>query len=155
MEKLSKNFTLKELIKSDTAEKLQLSNKPNEEQLKNIKSLVVNLLQPLRDLLGKPIIVNSGFRSKALNIAVNGSTTSQHCANNGAAVDIECPTLGNKVLFDTIKNNFIFDQLIWEYGNDSQPDWIHVSYREDQPLRNEVLRAKKNDKGVTTYFSIS
>lgn len=154
MAKLSKNFLFEEFTKSEIADKLLLDNTPNTEQLKNIQNLVDNLLQPLRDQIQAPITITSGFRSKALNIALKGSSTSQHCANNGAAVDIECFSKGNKLLFDTIKNNFIFDQLIWEYGDDNNPDWVHVSYVTHRPLRNQVLKAVKDQKGKTKYLTI-
>lgn len=154
MAKLSKNFLFEEFTKSEIADKLMLNNTPTTDQLQNIQNLVDYLLQPLRDYMQVPITITSGFRSKALNIAIKGSATSQHCANNGAAVDIECFSKGNKALFDAIKDNFIFDQLIWEYGDDNNPDWVHVSYVTHRPLRNQILRAIKDKKGNTKYITI-
>lgn len=152
MTKLSKNFKYREFIKSEIADKLQICNEPNLTQLNNIQALVDNVLQPVRDLIDAPITITSGFRSKALNIAIKGSTTSQHCANNGAAVDIECFETGNKILFDLIRKNFNFDQLIWEFGDENNPDWVHVSYVNETSNRNQVLKAIKSPNGDTRYI---
>jgi hypothetical protein len=126
-----KYFTLREL----TVTNQQLPNLPNDEQTKNLFMLVENLLDPLREKFGAPVMVNSGFRSAAVNAAVGGAKSSQHCT--GQAADIRCKD--NAKLFKLIRENFLFDQLIWEKGNDRQPQWIHVSWKSNG-RRNEVLR---------------
>jgi zinc D-Ala-D-Ala carboxypeptidase len=128
---LSNNFTLEELAATSTG----LGNKPDQIELQNIQRLVNNVLQPLRDMYGMPIKVNSGFRSHIVNSSVGGASTSQHCS--GEAVDID--SINNALLFQMIKDNLIFDQLIWESGNDIQPDWIHVSYKQFEN-RRQTLR---------------
>lgn len=144
--KLSENFTLAELTKSSTATRLGIDNTPNPEQLENLVELCHKILQPLRDAIG-PIRISSGLRVPALNKAIGGSSTSQHCAINGAAADIDIED--NKKVFDYIKNNLQFDQLIWEFGNEKQPDWVHVSYHYGHN-RGQVLKAIKKD-GKTKY----
>ena len=132
-----KYFTIKELIKSTTATIKKLDNTPTEQVEKNLTTLVDNILDPLREMYGKPIIVNSGYRSPEVNSAVNGSKTSQHVL--GEAADI---TAGNKKenkkLFELIRDNFEFDQLI----NENNYSWIHVSYREGR-LRKQILKLSK------------
>ena len=140
--KLSKNFILQEFLVTNTG----LNNQLTSEALVNIEYLVKNLLQPLRDAYGKPIKINSGYRSVDVNKAVGGSPTSQH--TKGEAVDIVAED--NKALFDLIKNNFDFDQLIWEYGTDKQPAWVHVSIKKTGN-RKQVMRAITNKLGKTLY----
>lgn len=144
--KLSENFTLAELTKSSTATRLGIDNTPTPEQLENLAELCHKVLQPLRDAIG-PIRISSGLRVPALNKAIGGSKTSQHCAINGAAADIDIED--NKKVFDYIKNNLQFDQLIWEFGNSKQPDWVHVSYHYGHN-RGQVLKAVKKE-GKTKY----
>ena len=140
--KLSKDFILQEFIATKTG----LNNQLTSEALANIEFLVKNLLQPLRDAYGKPIKITSGYRSTEVNKAVGGSKTSQH--TKGEAVDIVAED--NKALFDLIKNNFDFDQLIWEYGTDKQPAWVHVSIKKTGN-RKQVMRAITNELGKTLY----
>lgn len=136
-----KYFTLKELVRSETARVLKIKNEPTKEQEQNLIALVDNVLDPLRGVYGKPIIVNSGFRSLKLNEMLKGSKTSQHM--EGKAADITAGTLeGNKVLYDWIVAlDLPFDQLIWEKGNDSGPAWVHVSY-DKKKMRKQTLRIK-------------
>ena len=140
--KLSKDFILQEFIATKTG----LNNQLTSEALVNIEYLVKNLLQPLRNMYGKPIKINSGYRSAEVNKAVGGSKTSQH--TKGEAVDIVAED--NKALFDLIKNKFDFDQLIWEYGTDKQPAWVHVSIKKTGN-RKQVMRAITNKLGKTLY----
>tara|TARA_R110000868_G_scaffold47907_1_gene156404 strand:+ start:533 stop:982 length:450 start_codon:yes stop_codon:yes gene_type:complete len=145
---LSKSFTLAELTKSQTATRLGIDNTPTPEQLENLVELCHKVLQPLRDAVG-PVLISSGLRVPALNKAIGGSATSQHCAINGAAADIDVKD--NRKVFDYIKDNLQFDQLIWEFGDRESPDWVHVSYHYGKN-RGQVLRAiKKNAK--TTYIN--
>ena len=141
--KLSKNFILQEFVATKTG----LDNQITSEALTNIEFLVKNLLQPLRDAFGSPIKITSGYRSVEVNKAVGGSKYSQH--TKGEAVDIV--TNDNKAIFDLIKNNFNFDQLIWEYGTDEQPAWVHVSLKKTGN-RKQVIRAITNKLGKTLYI---
>jgi len=151
--KISKYVSLNEVTKSNTAIRKGIDNTPNDEQLERIKALAINVFDPLREWVGDQIFISSGFRSAALNKAIGGSNTSQHSANNGAAFDIDdyFGNATNKEMFDYIKNNLSFDQLIWEFGNDLNPDWVHVSYVSPSKNRMEILRAKKNSVGKTYY----
>jgi zinc D-Ala-D-Ala carboxypeptidase len=130
---LSKNFTLSELTITNS----HLPNTPTAAEIAHLQALVTNVLQPLRDLYGHPICVNSGFRSQAVNHAIGGATNSQHCT--GEAADLE--TADNHAIFLLIRQFLPFDQLIWEGGNDRQPAWVHVSFRAERN-RKEVLRMK-------------
>jgi len=149
--KLSDNLSLQEVTKSATAKRLGISNDPNAEHLENLRLTALNIFQPCREHFGKPIAVTSGYRSKALNTAIHGSLSSQHC--KGQALDLDAQVYGgltNKELFNYIKDNVDFDQLIWEFGNDSEPDWVHVSYN-GAMNRAEILKAKRNSKGKVFY----
>lgn len=142
--KLSNNFILSEFNKTSTG----LTNNPTPEAIASIKELVENVLQPARDLIDMPIGVYSGYRSKLVNRRVNGAPNSQHM--KGEAADIHCAD--NARLFEIIRENIVFDQLIWEFGNNDQPQWIHVSYK-SQGNRNEILKAFK-ENGKTKYIRI-
>lgn len=147
---LSKNFTLVELISSETALRRGIDNNPPTAAINQLKILVENVLQPLRDRYCKPINVTSGYRSPRLNKAIGGSSNSQHCF--GQAVDFTVPKEDYKEVFEIIKG-MEFDQLIWEFGNDHAPQWIHVSFNA-QNNRKQVLRAFKNSFGQTRYKPI-
>jgi hypothetical protein len=153
MEKVSKYVSLKEVTRSNTALRKGIDNTPTFEQLERIKTLAEAVFDPLREWVGGAVKINSGFRSGALNMAIGGSSTSQHCANNGAAFDID-DTFGHKTnaeMFNYIKDNLDFDQMIWEFGTDENPDWVHVSYVSSKANRKQILRAKKNSKNKTYY----
>lgn len=133
-----KYFTIKELVKSSTAEAKGIDNTPTPEVERNLTALVDNVLDGVREIYGKPITVNSGYRCPELNKAVGGSATSDHV--KGFAADITCSNKKeNAILFDIIKNTFIFDQLIWEKGNDQYPDWVHVSFNPNRQ-RKQILK---------------
>ena len=149
---LSEHFSKHEAIGSPTAEKYGIKNEPSKDQWKRIQTLIDELLEPVRVELDSSIKVNSIFRSQKLNERIKGAGSSQHLANNGAAADIECPKLGNKKLFDLIKNNYSFDQLIWEYGDNLEPDWIHVSFVSKEKNRNQILKCVKDVKGNPKYI---
>jgi hypothetical protein len=153
MAKVSKYVSLKEVTRSNTALRKGIDNTPTFEQLERIKTLAKAVFDPLREWVGGAVKINSGFRSRALNMAIGGSSTSQHCANNGAAFDID-DTFGHKTnaeMFNYIKDNLDFDQMIWEFGTDENPDWVHVSYVSSKHNRKQILRAKKNSKNKTYY----
>lgn len=148
---LSKNLTLKEVTKSDTAIRKGIKNEPNTEQLENLKVLATEVFQKIRDHFGVPIKVTSGFRSEALNKAVKGSKSSDHM--KGCAIDIDMdgtPDITNAEVFNFIKDNLTFRQLIWEFGDNNNPDWVHVSYVAGDN-KKEVLRAAKRS-GKTIYI---
>lgn len=150
--KLSEHLDLSEITRSDTAKRKGISNQPTPEHLENFKKLAENIFEPIRNHFKEPIFISSGYRSKELNTAVGGSLTSQHCS--GEAIDIDMDgrsnTATNKAVFDYIKNNLNFDQLIWEFGTDSNPDWVHVSYESTGNQRKQVLKAVRVN-GNTTY----
>lgn len=147
---ITKNLTLEELIHSDTAKAKGIDNSPTNEHLRNLIEIANNIFQPLRDGIGKPIRISSGYRSEKLNKAVGGSKTSQH--NKGQALDLVATTgFTNKDIFDYIKKHLEFDQMIWEFGNDKNPDWVHVSYNKGKN-RKQVLKAIKKD-GKTVYIN--
>lgn len=146
--KLSNNFSLAEMTRSSTAVKKRILNEPNEAQIENLRILCENVLQPLRDALG-PIHISSGFRSVKLNTAIGGSSSSQHCALKGAASDIDMGKR-NAEVFNYIKDHLIWDQLIWEFGDDNNPSWVHVSYNEGHN-RKQILKAIKQG-GRTKYL---
>ena len=159
---LSRNLTLKEAIKSNTAIRKGIDNIPTDEQIEKLKVTARMIFQPIRNHFNVPIGVTSMFRSKSLNMAIGGSLTSQHCKCE--AIDIDADKyegevkdedgnkvpLTNKMIFDYIKDNLEYDQLIWEFGNNNEPAWIHVSYKENNN-RKRRLKAFKNSNGKTQY----
>jgi hypothetical protein len=146
---LSKNFTMAEFIKSDTANRLGIDNTPQGEHLENAKELFENVVQKVRDHFG-PTVLNSGYRCPELNEAVRGSKTSQHC--HGEAADIEVPGVANGELAQWIVDNLDFDQVILEFYTPGEPSsgWVHVSYKADGTNRNKALTASRID-GKTVY----
>ena len=150
---ISKHISYKEGIHSITAIRKGIDNEPNEEQLANMKLVANNVFEPLRVFINGPIKVNSFFRSPDLNKAIGGSTRSQHC--KGQAIDID-DTYGkatNAEMYWWIKENLDFDQMIWEFGNNDNPDWVHVSYVSPDKNRNRCLKAYRDD-GKTKYMVI-
>jgi zinc D-Ala-D-Ala carboxypeptidase len=148
---LSKNLVLAEVIRSETAKRKGISNIPTPEHIENFKKLAENVFQPIRDHFGVPIHISSGYRSKALNKAIGGSLTSQHCQGEAIDIDMDGTSITNKQIFDFIKDNLVFDQMIWEFGTDKNPDWVHVSYESTGKQRKQILKAVKI-KGKTSYL---
>ena len=147
---ISKHISYKEGVHSITAIRKGIDNEPNEEQLANMKLVANNVFEPLRVFINGPIKVNSFFRSPDLNKAIGGSTKSQHC--KGQAIDID-DTYGkatNAEMYWWVKENLDFDQMIWEFGNNDNPDWVHVSYVSPDKNRNRCLKAYRED-GKTKY----
>ena len=140
MPQLSTNFSLKELLRSDTAIRLGIDNTPDQEQLINLTHLSIFILQPVRDKFGSTT-VNSGLRVLELNRAIGSSDTSQH--RKGEAADIECKAVSNLELAKWIRDNLDFDQVILEAydGVDPTSGWVHVSYRADRKNRKKCLTA--------------
>ena len=150
MENISKHISYKEATRSLTAIRLGLENKPNEYELSNMIGVAENIFEPLREWVNDPIKVNSFFRSVELNKAIGGSSRSQHC--QGRAIDID-DTYGhatNAEMFNWVKENLNFDQMIWEFGDDENPDWVHISWVSEDQNRNRCLRAERVN-GKTTY----
>ena len=152
MTKISKHISYKEATRSITAIRLGIDNKPFEYELGNMKAVAENIFEPLRKWVGGAIKVTSFFRSEKLNQAIGGSVSSQHC--QGRAIDID-DVYGHKTnaeMFNYIKNNLDFDTIIWEFGTDDNPDWIHVSYVSNERNRGRVLKAIK-ENGKTKYLN--
>lgn len=147
---LSKNLSLAEVVRSESAKRRGINNLPTAEHLENLKDLALNVFQPIRDHFKVPIHISSGYRSRILNNAVNGAAKSQHCLGQAIDIDVDGTSITNKQVFDYIKDNLDFDQLIFEFGTDKNPDWVHVSYSKDNN-RKQVLRAKRN--GIKTYYT--
>ena len=148
MDRISDHISYQEATKSNTAIRNGIRNKPNAEQLGNMQRLAEAIFEPLRKHFGVPIRVNSFFRSKKLNTAVGGSKTSSH--TKGQAIDIDDVLGGvtNAMMFHYIKEHIDFDQLIWEFGDNKNPDWVHVSYVSQFQNRRQVLRAIRfTDRG--------
>jgi hypothetical protein len=148
---LSKDLALAEVMRSETAKRKGISNKPTPEHIENFKKLAENVFQPIRDHFGVPILISSGYRSKALNTAVGGSLSSQHCSGEAIDIDMDGTTVTNAQIFNFIKDNLNFDQMIWEFGTDTNPDWVHVSYESTGKQRKQILKAVKSAKG-TSYL---
>ena len=150
---ISKHISYKEGVYSNTALRRGIENKPNKEQLANMKLIAEKIFEPLRSYVGGPIKINSFFRCPELNTAIGGCKTSQHC--KGQAMDID-DTFGrctNAEMYEFIKKHLDFDQMIWEFGDDDNPNWVHVSYVSPEQNRNRCLKAYK-DKGKTKYMVI-
>ena len=147
--KLSKNLSLKEATKSNTATRLGIKNEPEQWEINNLRAIAENIFQPVRDHFGVPIGVSSGYRCKELNKAIGGSKYSQHMI--GEALDIDADIYGkvtNAEIFNYIKNNLEWDQMIWEFGDDGEPNWVHVSYKEAGTNRKQLRRAYRDEKGI-------
>ena len=147
---ISKHISYKEGVHSNTATRRGIDNVPNKEQLSNMKLLAEKVFEPLRAYVGGPIKINSFFRCEELNTAIGGSGKSQHC--HGQAIDID-DTFGvmtNAAMYRWIKDNLDFDQMIWEFGDDKNPAWVHISYVSEDKNRNRCLKAYK-ENGKTKY----
>jgi len=144
---ISKHISNKESVYSRTALRLDIDNTPTQEHKNNMVKLAEEVFEPLRAYVGGPVKINSFYRSPDLNKAIGGSSKSQHC--HGQAIDID-DTYGrmtNAEMYHFIKENLDFDQIIWEFGNDENPNWVHVSYVSSQKNRNRCLKAyKENNK---------
>jgi len=151
--KISKHVSMREAVESYTAKRRGIDNTPGDYELTNMTALAENIFEPLREWVGGPIKINSFFRSVELNKAIGGSSKSQHC--QGRAIDID-DVYGHKTnaeMYNWIKENLNFDQMIWEFGTDDNPDWVHISYVSEDGNRNRCLKAEKKD-GKTAYSVI-
>ena len=153
--KLSKNFSLAELCKSQTATRMGLDSNPSEDEQENLRLLCERVLQPIRDHFNHTVTISSGYRNEILSQKIGSSSKSQHC--KGEAADFEIFGTPNNEVSDWIKENLMFDQLILEYYEPGQPNsgWIHVSYKKEiNSNRKEYLMAFKDDNGKTNYKPI-
>ena len=151
MDRISKHISFEEATRSNTALRLNIDNTPSAYQLTNMCGVAQNIFEPLRDWVGGAIKINSFFRSDELNKAIGGSTKSQHC--QGRAIDID-DTFGHKTnaeMYHYIKDNLDFDQMIWEFGTDKNPNWLHISWVSHRPNRKKLTIAKKVN-GRTKYI---
>jgi len=150
--KLSNNLTLAEVIKSNTAIRRGIDNTPTDAHIENLKYLAEKVFQPIREHFGCPIFVSSGYRSKGLNEAIGGSQRSFH--SHGCALDLDMDgragDVNNEDIFYYIKNNLQYTELIWEFGTEDRPDWVHVAIakgREDEKNAKIAYR----EEGKTKY----
>lgn len=154
---LSTNLTLAECCRSQTAKRLGINNTPHDDNvIENLKAVAENVFQPCREYVGGPLYVSSGYRSPELNVAIGGSKYSQHIS--GMALDLDADVFGGKTnaeVFSFIKENCVFDQLIWEFGTDDNPDWIHVSFHRWGDNRRRCMRAVRHEDGGTEYQVIT
>jgi hypothetical protein len=152
--KISEHLDLSELIRSDSAKRAGITNMPPPEHIENLKKLAENIFEKVRAHFGVPIRISSGYRSKELNSKIGGAQTSQHSSGEAIDIDMDGTDITNKEIFDYIKGNLSFDQLIWEFGTDKNPDWVHVSYESTGKQRKQILKGTKQN-GKTYYTSIS
>ena len=147
---ISKHISYKEGVYSRTATRRDITNKPSDKQIDNMCLIAEEVFEPLRSWVGGPIKINSFFRSPELNTAIGGSGKSQHC--QGQAIDLD-DTFGrasNAEMYEFIKKHLDFDQMIWEFGDEDNPNWVHVSYVSEDKNRNRCLQAYK-ENGKTKY----
>jgi hypothetical protein len=150
--KLSEHLSLSEVTRSESAKRKGISNMPTEAHIANFKLLAEKVFEPIRTHFRCPIIISSGYRSKELNAAIGGSATSEHCSGQAIDIDMDGTPNGvtNRMVFDYIKDNLDFNQLIFEFGDAQNPDWVHVSYSATGNQRKQILRASRVN-GKTTY----
>lgn len=152
--KISKHLSLSEVIRSETAKRRGISNTPTAEHLENFKLLADNLFEKIRAHFGVPIHISSGYRSKELNDAIGGSKTSQHSKGQAIDIDMDGSSSGvtNADVYNYIEENLDFDQLIWEFGTDNNPDWVHVSYTNGKNRKQKLKAVRTN--GKTSYVNL-
>ena len=150
---ISKHISYKEGVYSRTAMRRGIKNNPNAEQMEDMITIAEEVFEPLRLWVGGPIKINSFFRSPELNKAIGGSSKSQHCLGQAMDIDDTFGKMSNADMYEFIKENLDFDQMIWEFGDDNNPDWVHVSYVSAEENRKRCLKAYK-EKGKTKYAII-
>ena len=149
---ISNHISYKEATYSNTATRRGIDNIPNEEQLENMQLISEAVFEPLRVYVGGPIKINSFFRSPKLNTAIGGSKTSQHCKGQAMDIDDTFGHITNAEMYFWIKENIDFDQMIWEFGDDKNPNWVHISYVSPEKNRNRCLLAYK--EGRKTKYKV-
>ena len=143
--KISEHITYAESIHSMTAKRKSIDNTPNPTQVETMKLTAEKIFEPLRKFVGGPIKITSMFRSVVLNEAIGGVSSSQHCKGQAIDLDDVYGYKSNAEMYYWIKENLNFDQLIWEFGTDTNPNWIHISYVSDEENRNKCLKAYKEN----------
>ena len=150
---ISKHISNREGVYSTTAIRRGIDNTPSEEHLGNMKLLAEKIFEPLRKWVGGPIRINSFYRGPELNKAIGGSSKSQHCQGQAMDIDDNGCHKTNAEMYAWIKDNVEFDQMIWEFGTDKNPNWVHVSYVSPEKNRNRCLKAYRKN-GKTKYMVI-
>ena len=150
---ISKHISYKEGVYSTTAMRRGINNTPDDDQLNSMETLAEEVFEPLREYVNGPIKINSFFRCPELNKAIGGSYTSQHCKGQAIDIDDTYGKMTNAEMYHWIKDNLDFDQMIWEFGDDDNPNWVQVSYVSPEKNRNRCLKAYK-EKGTTKYSVI-
>ena len=150
---ISKHISYREGVYSITATRRGIDNTPDDDQLSNMELVAEEVFEPLRSYVGRPIKINSFFRCPELNTAIGGSHKSQHCKGQAIDIDDTFGKMTNAEMYHFIKDKLNFDQLIWEFGDDNNPNWVHVSYVSDKDNRNRCLKAYRKN-GKTKYMVI-
>jgi hypothetical protein len=152
--KISTHLSIAEITRSDSAKRHGIDNTPTAEHLENFKLLAEKVFEPIRAHFGVPIHISSGYRSAALNKFIKGSLSSQHCKGEAIDIDMDGSSSGvtNKMVFDFIVANLDWDQIIWEFGTDSNPDWVHVSYTKGKNRKQKLKAIRTN--GKTSYLNL-
>ena len=151
--KVSDNITYKEALRSNTAKRLGIENVPDEFTLETMQITAEHVFEPVRKHFNEPIYISSFYRCEELNKAIGGSSKSQHCKGEAIDIDDVYSKATNADFFNYIKDKLEFDQLIWEFGDDKNPDWVHVSYSLGNN-RMRILKAIK-ENGRTKYIDIT
>ena len=147
---ISKHISDKESVYSRTALRLDIDNTPTAQHKENMIKLAEEVFEPLRAYVGGPIKINSFYRSPKLNKAIGGSSKSQHCHGQAIDIDDTFGRMSNAEMYEFIKEHLDYDQMIWEFGDNNNPNWVHVSYVSPQENRNRCLKAYK-ENGKTNY----
>ena len=147
---ISKHISYKEGVYSITATRKGIDNTPNDEQLLNMVTIAEEVFEPLRSYVGGPIKINSFFRCPELNTAIGGSSKSQHCKGQAIDIDDTFGRMTNAEMYHWIKEYLEFDQMIWEFGDDENPNWVHISWVSHRPNRKKLTIAYK-ENGRTKY----
>jgi zinc D-Ala-D-Ala carboxypeptidase len=150
---ISEHISYKEGTYSATATRREIENTPNNEQLDNMEIIAEKVFEPLREWVGGAIKINSFFRCPDLNKAIGGSSKSQHCQGQAIDIDDTYGVVANSEMYHYIKENLDFDQLIWEFGDDDNPNWVHVSYVSEDSNRRRCLKAYK-EQGRSKYMVV-
>ena len=150
---ISEHISYKEGVYSITATRRGIDNTPNDEQLDNMETIAEKVFEPLREWVGGAIKINSFFRCPELNKAIGGSSKSQHCQGQAIDIDDTYGIVANSEMYHYIKENLDFDQLIWEFGDDDNPNWVHVSYVSEDANRRRCLKAYK-EQGRSKYMVV-
>ena len=151
---ISKHISDKEGTYSTTAMRRGLDNNPSQFELANMKEIAEQVFEPLREWVGGPIRINSFYRGEELNKAIGGSSSSQHCKGQAMDIDDTRCKKTNAEMYAWIKENLNFDQMIWEFGDDKNPDWVHVSFVNEGVNRNRCLKAYRVEGSRKTHYKI-